>query len=241
MHPRSRKRLARGAFALRDFIFVVGELQVRATTVDVKALAQHFAAHGRALDMPARTPLTKRALPFHIGRLVGLGRFPQHKVQRVVLAIGHSHALPRIQFIQRFARQLAVAGELAHGIVHIAIARLVGQAFLLQSANHAQHLGHVFGGTRLVGGAFNAQRIGILVQRVDHAIGQAADGFTVFHGALDDLVVNIRDIAHIGHTVAAGAQPALHHVERHHGTGVAQMAEVVHGHAAHIHAHMTGF
>jgi hypothetical protein len=80
--------------------------------VDVKALAQQLAAHGRAFDMPAGPAFAKRALPFHIGRLVGLGRLPQHKVQRIMLAVGHGHALAGVELVQRLARQLAVAGNL---------------------------------------------------------------------------------------------------------------------------------
>ena len=241
VHPHLRKRLAGRAFALCDFVFVVGKLQVSATAVDVKALAQHLTAHGRALDVPAGAAFAKGAGPFHISRLFGLGGFPQHKVQRVMLTILHSHTLTGIELVQRLARELAVAGKLAYSKVHIAIACLVSQAFVLQRTNHLEHLRHVFGGTRLKGGALNTQGVGVLVQGIDHAIGQAANGFAVFHGALDDLVVNVRDVAHIGDAIAACAQPALHHVKGDHGTSMAQVAQVINRHAADIHADMSGF
>jgi hypothetical protein len=109
---------------------------------------------------------------------------------------------------------------------------------LSAAGDHAQHLRHVFGGARLQRGALDTQRIRILVQRIDHAIGQAADGLAVFHRTPDDLVVDVGDVAHIGHLVAAGAQPALHHVESHHGARMAQVAEVIDRHAADVHAHM---
>ena len=230
-----------GTFALGDFVFVVRKLQVGAAAVDVKALAQQCAAHGRAFDVPAGAAFAERAVPLHLGRFGGFGRFPEHKVQRIVLAVLHGHALARIQLIQRLARELAVARKLAHGVVHVAIAGLVGQALVGQLANQRQHLRHVVGGARLVGGALYAQRVGILVQGIDHAVGQTADGFAVVHGALDDFVVDVGDVAHVGHAVAAGAQPALHHIKRHHGAGMAQVAQVVHGHAADVHAHMAGF
>ena len=47
-------RLAVGAFALRDFVFMVRKDQVQPSAVDVKSLAQQAAGHGRALDVPAR-------------------------------------------------------------------------------------------------------------------------------------------------------------------------------------------
>ena len=90
-----------------------------------------------------------------------------------------------------------------------------------------------------MGGAFNAQRIGVLVQGLDHAGGQSAYGFTVREGALNDLVIDVGDVAHIGHLVASGLKPALHHIECDHRAGVPEVAEVVYGHAADIHAHMS--
>jgi hypothetical protein len=62
---------------------------------------------------PRRCPTGRR-------RLGGLGGLPQHEVQRVVLAVQHGHAFARAQFVQRLARQLAVAGKLAHRVVHVA-------------------------------------------------------------------------------------------------------------------------
>ena len=212
--------------------------------MDVKSFAQQFATHGRALDVPTRTSSAKGAGPFHVVGFSGLGRFPQHKVQRVLFAalfVADRHAFTRVQFVQGLARQLAVTGELAHGKVHIAIAGAIRQAFLLQRADHGQHLRHIVGGAGLQLRPLDTQGIGVLVQGVDHAIGQAADGFAVFNGALDDLVVNVGDVAHVSDLQARGAQPTLHDVECHHGPRMPQMAQVVHRHAAHVHAHMTGF
>ncbi|MNT20737.1 hypothetical protein D3C72_1560520 [compost metagenome] len=87
-------------------------------------------------------------------------------------------------------------------------------------------------------GALDAQRVRILVQRVDHAISQAADGFAILDRALDDLVLNIGDIAHIGHLVASRTQPALHYIKRNHRARMPQMPQVIHGHSADIHADM---
>ena len=158
-----------------------------------------------------------------------------------MLAIGHGYALACVQLVQRLARELAVAGELAHCVVHIAIARLIGQALVLQRANHAQHLRHVLSGAWLMRWALNAQGIGVLMQRLDHAIGQRPNGFTVVHRTLNDLVINIGDVAHIGNAIATGTQPALDHVKSDHGARMTQMTQVIHGHAAYIHAHMAGF
>jgi hypothetical protein len=53
---------------------------------------------------------------------VSLAAFHSTKVERVFLAVLHRHALAGAQLVQRLARQLAVARELAHRVVHVAMA-----------------------------------------------------------------------------------------------------------------------
>jgi hypothetical protein len=72
----------------------------------------------------------------------------------------------------------------------------------------------------------------------DHLVGQRADGDAALQRPADDLVVDVGDVAHVGHAVAAGAQPAHHHVEGHHHARMAHVAQVVDGDAAHVHAHV---
>ncbi|MNV52694.1 hypothetical protein D3C71_1448010 [compost metagenome] len=220
---------------------MVRELQIRPAAVDVKGFAQRGATHGRAFDVPARAARAKFAVPLGLGRLLGLGGLPQHKIERVFLAIEHSHAFAGAQLVQRLARELAVAVELAHGIVHIAVARTIGQALAFQLADEREHLRHVFGGAGLDRWRLDAQQADVLVHGHNHLVGELADGDAALQRALDDLVVDVGDVAHVGHAQAAGLEPALHHVERHHHAGVADMAQVVNGHAAHIHAHMARF
>ena len=61
--------------------------------------------------------------------------------------------------------------------------------------------------------------------------------FPVLDGAADDLVVDVGDVAHVGDIEAGGAQPALHHVEHQHEARMAEVAVVIDGDAAHVHAH----
>jgi hypothetical protein len=58
---------------------------------------------------------------------------------------------------------------------------------------------------------------------------------SVLERAADDLVVNIRDVAHVGHLVTERAQPPLHDVEHDHHARVTDMAIVVYGHPADVH------
>ena len=89
-------------------------------------------------------------------------------------------------------------------------------------------------------GALNAQRVSVLVQCFNHAVSQRTYGFTVFNGTLDDFVVNIGNVAHVSNGQAPRFQPTLHDIKSHHSACMAQMAQVVHRHTAHIHARMAG-
>ena len=102
--------------------------------------------------MPARTALAPGRIP---RRLSFLGALPQHEVERIVFRHVDLHPLARTQIIQRFPGQFTVAFELAHRVVHVAIACLVGQALLAQHLNHVEHALHVLRGARLVIGLFD--------------------------------------------------------------------------------------
>ena len=72
----------------------------------------------------------------------------------------------------------------------------------------------------------------------DHALGQHLERLAVFTRTIDDLVFNVRNVAHVGQVVAAETQPAGHQIEGNHAATMADVAVVVHGHAAHVHAHI---
>ena len=250
VHPEHRQRLASGTFALRNLVLVVGKLQINTAAVDVKRLTQSLAAHGRALNVPAgaaasivmsvRSAVPIGAVPLGIFRLRFFSRFPQHKIQWVALVVLNCNALARAQVVQRLAGQLAVAGELAHGKVHIAAGCLVGQAFGLQPVDQCQHLGHVLRGARLQRGRLYAQPADVGAHDLDHFVSERADGDVALKRPLDDFVVNVGDVAHVGDAQAAGFEPALYHVKRHRHAGVADVAQVINRHAADVHAHMAG-
>jgi hypothetical protein len=74
---------------LSDLIFMVREAEVDAARVHVDRAslhkAQHFSAHGAALDVPARPTRAPGARPRWISRAAAL---PQHEVIRVALVAG---------------------------------------------------------------------------------------------------------------------------------------------------------
>ena len=205
VHPVTGQRLAACSFALRDLVLVVRELQVGAAAMDVERVPQQRRGHGRAFDGPAGTTLAIGARPARVLGLVRLGGLPQHEIQRILLAVPHRDALARMQFVDRLARQLSVAGKFAHRVIDVAVVGPVGQSLVFEQADDLQHLRHVIGGARIVVGTLDAQRIGVAVHLLDHARGQRADGFTVLHRAPDDLVVDVGDVADIRDAQAASA------------------------------------
>ncbi len=235
VQPVAHEGLAVRALGLRDLVLVVRKLQVLAAAMEVESLPQQGAAHGRALDVPARASVAPRRRPCG---LAGLGALPEHEVQGIVLAGSGLDALAGAQFIQRLARELAVAGKLAHREVDVAVVRLVGERLLLEPADELLHLRNVVGSARLVVGLLDAESADVLVHRAHEPLDQRGGRLTVLGSALDDLVFDIGDISHVGDAIAARAQPAPYHVEGDHHAAVAKVAVVVDGHAAHVHAHL---
>jgi hypothetical protein len=188
--------------------------------------------------MPAGSPFAPFGIPLHFVCFAFFRTLPQHEVERIVLALDDIHALACAQVLQRFSGQFAVAIKFAYRKIHIAVRCPIGQPVSFQLCDHIEHFRHELRGARLMVGALHAQRIGILVHRGDKARGERMNGFPIFRRALDDLVVDVGDVAHVGRVIAGSLEPAVHHVEHHHHARMAKVAIVVHGHAAHIHAHL---
>ena len=145
-----------------------------------------------------------------------------------------------MQFVERFARQLAVARKLSHGVVHIALSSAICQTFCFEGSNHAEHLGNKLGSARLGRGTCDAQCVKVGMHGVNHAVCERANGFTVFYSTLDDFVVNVGDVANVRHLETTCFEPTLHHIKGHIGARMPHMAQVIDGHTADVHAHMSG-
>ena len=100
------------------------------------------------------------------------------------------------------------------------------------------HAGDIIRGTRLHVRLADIESRFVFMHCSDHARGEHLKRFAVFTGTVDDLVFDVGDVAHIGQIVTAKTQPACYQVKSHHAAAVTQMAIVVHGHAAHVHAHI---
>ena len=225
-----------GAFALRDFIFMMGELQVDAAAVNVEGLTQIFAGHRAAFDMPARAATAPGRIPAW-KRIVR--RLPQHEIHRVLLVGRHFHPRTRDHLVQAAARQLAVIGLGRHIEQHMAIGG-IGMASSNQLFDDAQHLRNMLGGTRRHAGRQVAQGGDIFFIDARGFLGQGPDGDAALGGARVDLVVHVGDVADIGDMRVAidVAQQPEQHIEDDHGPRIADMGEVVNRGAADIHAHV---
>ena len=201
--------------------------------MDVNGGAQVAVDHGGALGVPAGTALAPRALPRW---LAGLGGLPQGEVERVALVLVLLDACTHHEVIDVAAGDLAVGGVAAYGEVHVAVVRRVGVPTVDKRLDHADHGADLLGGAGAhigvehIGGAHDADE---LVRELGRdLLGRAA----LLVGAIDDLIVDVREVLGEGDLVAARDEPAADHIEADERTGVADVDVVVDGGAAHVHA-----
>jgi len=202
--------------------------------MDVEGLAKQRAAHGRALDVPARTAAAPRARPARLGVVRGL---PQDEVCRVLLVGRDLDAGAGDQLVMRAARQPAIVFHARHVEQHMAF-RFVGMAAGDQPLDQRDHLAHVLRGTRLDVGRQRPEAVHVALVGGGRTLGQRVDRLLVLGGAHHDLVVDIRDVADIGHARVAALQQPVQNVEHDDGARIADMDIVVDRGAADIEADM---
>ena len=219
-----------GAAALGDLVFVVGEDQVLSAAMDVDHVTQMLMDHGGTFDVPARAATAPGGVP---ARLLVAGRLPEDEVAGVALVVGHFHPGTGEHVFQFAAGKLAVVGHGFHRKQHLAI-RLVGVALFHQGGDHLDHLGDVIGGLGDNIRGFRVQRCHVFGKRRGEAFGEGADVLAVFRGSLDDLVINVGDVAGVDHFRVEPLQQAIQHIKHHHRAGVANVDEVVNRGATHV-------
>ena len=135
--------------------------------------------------------------------------------------------------------QLAVLGVAQHVEVDVA-ATGVGVARFDQPLDQLDHLGDVTGGPRLGGWRQDAERVvggreRPLVGRRPFPPGPVGGG-----GFVEDLVVDVGDVADEGDVAAPRAEPAAQDVERDPATHMADVRQSLHGGAAQINGDVPG-
>ena len=237
MHPVAGKGAAVGALALGDLVLVVGENQVLTAAVEVNGLAQVGAAHGAALNVPARTAHAVGALP---GRLTGLGCFPDGKVRRVffqvIVHLAAQLPVPALQIVQLQVAQFAVLGVALDAEIDIAVLGNVSVAGVDQVLDDIEDLLDVLGGAGLDGRLFAVEAGGVLEVLGLKALGHFFHGSALFLALFDELVVDIRNVGNVENLVAPVLQVAAQGVKHDQRAGIADVDIVVNGGAADIDA-----
>ena len=242
VHPVAGKLTAVGALALGNLVLVVGEDQVLTAAVQIDGLAQMGAAHGAALNVPARAAHAVGAFPCGLAGLCGL---PDGKVGgiflQIVLHAAAQLAVAALQIVQIQVAQLAVAGVALHPEVHIAVLGNVGVAGVDQILDDIQNLGDMLGSAGLHGGLFAVQTGGILQVLGLKALCHLLHGGALFLPLLDELIVDISDVGNVDHLVAPVFQIAAQGIEHDQRACVANVDIVVHSGAADVDAVLAGY
>ena len=237
MHPVAGELAAVGALALGDLVLVVGEDEVLTAAVEVDGLAQMGAAHGAALDVPARTAHAVGALPCGLAGLCGL---PDGEVGgvflQVVLHLAAQLAVAALEVVQLEVAQLAVLGVALDAEVDVAVLCDVGVAALDEVFHDVEDLLDVLGSAGLDGGLFAVQTGGILEVLGLEALGDFLHGSTLLLALLDELVVDVGDVGDIDDLVAAVLKVTAQGIEDDERAGVADVDIVVDGGAADVDA-----
>ena len=118
---------------------------------------------------------------------------------------------------------------------------MVGVALFLKLFNEAEHLRNVFGRAGLERGREAPERNHVFLHGLRELSREGVGRDAALRRAADDFVVHVGDVAHEGHLVARRLKPAANDVESDERAAVADVAVVVNGDAADVHAHAAGF
>jgi len=119
--------------------------------------------------------------------------------------------------------------------------RFVGFVLIDQGLDHVEHFGNVVGGFRFFSGRCDIELSHVLIKRRDVFAVDLLPVDAFFVGAVDDLVINVGEVAHEVNVVTEVLEITVKSVEDNGGTGVPHMAVVVNGDPAYIHADLLFF
>ena len=103
---------------LGQLVFVVGENEVFTAAVNVDSLSEIFDRHRAALDVPAGSALSPRAIP---GRLSRLLRLPQREVEHILFSLVDLDSRSGLQVVHAPVAQFAVAVKAPDSEIDIAL------------------------------------------------------------------------------------------------------------------------
>ena len=210
------------------------EDQILSACVDVDRIAEVFAAHHGALDVPARPPLPPGRFP------VGLAfffRLPEDKIQRILLEVsGHLDvAVSALQVIDVFMGKLPVILELPRAVVNRAVLHRVGIAFFDQRFDHRDHPVDLLGCLRMRRRRLHVEGCHILFAFFDIALADLGCRKSLLVCLFDDLVIHVRKVGNVVDVVSLVLHVTPEGVKHDHRTRVADVDQIVDRRPADIH------
>ena len=174
-------------------------------------------------------------------RLVALYCLPKGEVASGVLVVlVEVDACAVLDIGEILFRELAVVGIAGEAEVPGAVFRLVGDVPGGELLDEVDHLGDALGGVRDNLGAFDREGVHVFEEGVLIDAGVIANGKVDGRGVADDLVVDVRHVHHVLGGDALLVEEAAEDVYVEECAEVADMAVVVDGGAAAVHAERRG-
>ncbi len=160
--------------------------------------------------MPSRAARAPGAGP---GGFAGLGAFPEGEIQGVFLFLARLDARAGLKVFDVAARELAVALVGADAEIDVAVGGRIGVTFGDKVFAERDHVRDVFRGLGFDVGAHDAQTVHIRVERIDVGAGDGLEVRAFAVGPVDDLVVDVGEVAYKGHIQPRVAEVADQYVE----------------------------
>ncbi len=126
MNPIAGERFSSGRFGLSHFIFMVGESEVSAATMDVKGFSQIFLAHDGTFDVPAWSSFPPGTFPEGFSRFTG---FPKSEVKGIFFLFININSGTGLHILQIPFGEFSIIFKFLHGEEDISTAR-VSKSFL---------------------------------------------------------------------------------------------------------------
>ena len=195
--------------------------------------------------MPAGSAASPGTVPRGRGRLRRLTGLPEGEVAGVALAgfdglVDLSVVLGGAHVDEALAGERAVVRLGVDVEVDVAASIRISVSGVDEALDEVNLVGDVAGGARLVGGGLHAEGLIRLREFAFEAVGPGPPVPAGFGRLVEDLVVDVGDVAHVGDLVAAAAQPADQGVEGDGGAQVADVRGALHGGATQVDADLPG-
>ena len=212
MDPQAREVPA-GSVRLSLLVFVVREAQIDSAAMNIKSLTQVAVRHCRALEVPARAPLPPRGIPRSRGWFFGLCGLPEREVARILLpCLGYRIDLRfvfrRSHILKALVSERTIVLLRTHAEVHVSRAIAVCVAAVNEPLNECDLLGNMTGCARLIGRFQNAKLLVCGGELALIALRPRPPRNPGLGRLIQDLVVNISDIANVGHFQTCALEPA---------------------------------